>query len=98
MNKCCCDKSPPAFFSRFTFSVSSIAAVLALMVWAPASSAQPQEVTSDKLVEEIITLGTRTKGRTATDLPVPVDVLSDTEMRQTGATEVGRMLQVLALS
>ncbi len=38
------------------------------------------------------------KGRTATDIPVPVDVVGANEMKQTGATEVGRALQALVPS
>ncbi|WP_417625205.1 TonB-dependent receptor plug domain-containing protein [Paremcibacter congregatus] len=49
-------------------------------------------------LEEIVSLGTRAKGRTALETVVPVDVLSGADMRNTGATEVGRMLQTLAPS
>jgi len=56
------------------------------------------EEESAKVVEEIVSLGTRTKGRTALETVVPVDVLSANDMRNTGATEVGRMLQALAPS
>jgi iron complex outermembrane receptor protein len=46
----------------------------------------------DQLIEEVVTIGTRTKGRTAEDLPVPVDVLNAEALTNTGQTEVGRML------
>ena len=49
-------------------------------------------------IEEIVLIGTRTKGRTATETPVPVDVVSAGAMAGTGQTEVGRMLQTLAPS
>ncbi len=49
-------------------------------------------------IEEIVTLGTRKKGRVSTDLAVPVDSLSAEDMVSTGQTEVGRMLQNLAPS
>jgi len=49
-------------------------------------------------VEEIVLIGTRTKGRTATETPVPIDVVSAGAMAATGQTEVGRMLQTLAPS
>lgn len=49
-------------------------------------------------LEEMMVVGTRTKGRTAEDLPVPVDVLNSESLEKTGQTEVGRMLQALAPS
>jgi len=49
-------------------------------------------------LEEVIVTGTRALGRTAEDLPVPVDVLTAQAMTDTGETEVGRMLQRLAPS
>lgn len=52
----------------------------------------------DEIVEVIVTIGTRAPGRTATDSPVPVDVLSSEAMTNTGHTETGRMIQVLAPS
>ncbi len=50
------------------------------------------------LVEEIVSVGTRRKGRTVTDTPVPVDIVSSNAMAATGHSEVGRMLQTLAPS
>ncbi|MBT5331797.1 MAG: TonB-dependent receptor [Porticoccaceae bacterium] len=49
-------------------------------------------------IEEVFVLGSRALGRTAADLPVPVDNLTSEAMETTGQTEVGRMLQVLAPS
>ncbi|MEM1154995.1 MAG: TonB-dependent receptor plug domain-containing protein, partial [Pseudomonadota bacterium] len=49
-------------------------------------------------LEEIVVTGTRAPGRTAEDLPVPVDVLTAQALQDTGETEVGRMLQRLAPS
>lgn len=50
------------------------------------------------VIEEVVVLGTRSPGRTATDSPVPVDALTSEALRDTGHTEVGRMLQSLAPS
>lgn len=47
---------------------------------------------------EIVTLGSRQPGRSAQDIPVPVDSLESEALRATGHTEVGRMLQSLAPS
>jgi len=52
----------------------------------------------DELIEEIVTLGTRSPGRVSADLAVAVDTLSADEMAATGQTEVGRMLQAIAPS
>ncbi|MEO1201926.1 MAG: TonB-dependent receptor [Pseudomonadota bacterium] len=78
---------------RRYLDVASIALIVAS--GAPVSlSAQ----TSDDVLEEIVVLGSRAPGRTAQDLPVPVDTLSSEAMVATGQTEVGRMLQSLAPS
>ncbi len=53
---------------------------------------------ADAPKEELITIGTRTEGRTAIDSPVPVDLIDSEAMATTGATEVGRMLQTLVPS
>lgn len=53
---------------------------------------------ADTPKEELITIGTRTEGRTAIDSPVPVDLIDSEAMEVTGATEVGRMLQTLVPS
>jgi len=53
---------------------------------------------ADNAREELITLGTRTEGRTAVDSPVPVDLIDSDAMKYTGDTEVGRMLQKLVPS
>lgn len=49
-------------------------------------------------IEEVYIVGSRALGRTAEDLPVPVDVLSADSLEKTGQTEVGRMLQMTAPS
>lgn len=54
--------------------------------------------TADIFIEEIVSVGTRSKGRTAVATPVPVDVVGASALASTGQSEVGRMLQVLAPS
>ncbi len=49
-------------------------------------------------MEEIVSIGTRSEGRSAVESPVPVDLITEDAMQATGQTEVGRMLQVLAPS
>jgi len=49
-------------------------------------------------IEEVTVLGSRQAGRSAGDMPVPVDTLSSDALSNSGQTEVGRMLQSLAPS
>ncbi len=59
------------------------------------SFAQTSEEGKDLLaeLEEVVIVGTRRDGRSATDAPVPIDVLSGTEMEAQGSTD---MLDVLS--
>jgi iron complex outermembrane receptor protein len=59
---------------------------------------QNQVFAADGIVDEVVTIGSRTVGRTAVDIAVPVDILSAETLKQTGQTEVGRMLQTVAPS
>ena len=43
----------------------------------------------------VVGVGTRGQGRTVTDSPVPVDVVTEQEIIETGETEVGRIIQAL---
>ena len=71
----------------------AVSAALAGLSHVPSGLAQDQSA-----LEEVVVTGTRAPGRSAEDLPVPVDVLTAEAMAQTGQTEVGRMLQRLAPS
>ncbi|MGH1370935.1 MAG: TonB-dependent receptor plug domain-containing protein [Cellvibrionaceae bacterium] len=75
-----------------------LASMLPLPLAIGAAVAQAQTSSEEEVIEEVVTIGTRTKGRTAEDLPVPVDVLNSEALAKTGHTEVGRMLQSLAPS
>ncbi|HEY2942473.1 MAG TPA: TonB-dependent receptor [Vicinamibacteria bacterium] len=50
---------------------------------------------SAKLEEAVTVTGTRVKGRTATETLAPVDVIDGEAIRATGATETGKILQLL---
>ncbi len=77
----------------------AVSAVMAGQLLSYNSVALAQEKQSaNTTLEEVVIIGSRVKGRTAEDLPVPVDVLSSSAMESTGHTEVGRMLQSLAPS
>ena len=43
----------------------------------------------------MVGVGTRGQGRTVTDSPVPVDVVTEQEIIETGEAEVGRIIQAL---
>ena len=49
-------------------------------------------------LEAVSTLGTRGEARTVIDAPVPIDVLSAAEIKQTGRTETAQMIQAVAPS
>ena len=57
-----------------------------------------QAASLESVLEEVVVVGTRVPGRSAEDLPVPVDVLTADELARTGQTELGRMLQAIAPS
>jgi len=64
----------------------SLLAVVAAAIGLPGQSAVAQE-SEDELIEEVITTGTRSsKPRTASDSPVPVDVLNGDEFNALGST------------
>ena len=70
--------------------------VLIFCVLAPVVSAQetdPAEAVTK--LEEIVVIGSRIEGRSITDSPVPVDLIKQEDMRNTGQLEVGRAIQRL---
>lgn len=77
----------------------SVSAVVALAFVPQNAQAQVAEQNEDSVViEEIITIGTRVKGRTATETAVPVDVIDIDAIEDNGFTELGQLLQALAPS
>ena len=75
-----------------------ILVVLSVIVLFASSLAAQEEEEAPIELEEIITIGTRVPERSRLDSPVPVDVINEDEIRKTGHTEVGRVLQTLAPS
>jgi len=70
-------------------------------VQVPAGGTATQDFTLDRAavaLEEIAVTGSRRTERTAVDQPVPVDILTQEEIRQTGRTETAQILQQLAPS
>ncbi len=78
------------------FKLAPLSAAVGVVVLAAAAS-EPAGAQGDNL-EEMVVVGTRVAGRSAEDLPVPVDTLSAEDLTRTGHTEIGRMLQTLAPS
>ena len=63
-----------------------------------ATEEKPEEEELQTLETEITVTGTRAEGRIATDTPAPVDIIDSEMLRSTGATETGKVLQLLAPS
>jgi iron complex outermembrane receptor protein len=57
-----------------------------------------EEEEEEPFGEEITVTGTRVQGRTATETPAPVDYIGSEAIRKVGATETGKILQLLAPS
>lgn len=74
------------------------AAMLPVLLGTASQTALAQEAAAEQEVEKIDVIGSRVSGRSADDLPVPVDILSAEALANTGQTEVGRMLQAIAPS
>jgi len=56
------------------------------------------EQSHSQLLEEVVSIGTRVKGRTVTETTVPVDILPGEMIQHIGAAELGERLQLLAPS
>ncbi|WP_440874042.1 TonB-dependent receptor domain-containing protein [Thalassotalea sp. PLHSN55] len=79
---------------------TALATLIPLLVGTASQTALAQETpaASEESIEKISIVGSRVAGRSADDLPVPVDILSAEALANTGQTEVGRMLQAIAPS
>ena len=70
--------------------------LLIICVFAPSVAAQESDPTeAPTRLEEIVVIGSRIEGRSITDSPVPVDLIKQEDMRNTGQLEVGRAIQRL---
>lgn len=72
-------------------------AVATILGSLPVTEAVAQQQGAEQ-VEKIAVVGSRVSGRSAEELPVPVDILDAEALQNTGQTEVGRMLQAVAPS
>ena len=70
-----------------------------VQVEAGASLTRDFQLTREPLaLQELAVIGTRAAQRTSTEAPVPVDVLTAAEIKQTGRTETSQIIQALAPS
>ena len=74
--------------SRVLCGVAIGSALLSTSVFAAEEATEEAQAT-----ETISVIGSRVAGRTEADIPVPVDLISSEQLKSTGQTEVGRMLQ-----
>ena len=73
-------------------------AILLGLSGAPLLAQEGESIEEAETIEEVVTIGTRVKGRTATETPSPVDIISAEAFRMSGRTETGQLLQTLAPS
>ena len=71
-------------------STALLSGILATPVLAQSDDNDSVEVVN---IEEIVSIGTRRKGRSAADTPAPVDVITAGEFRQSAATDVQDLLR-----
>jgi len=82
-------KSRPEFARRLLPTAIALG-LLAPATYAPMALGQP---TSNEIVEEIISIGSRRPERSVTDSAVPVDVLSGEEFVNQGYADLDEMLR-----
>ena len=70
----------------------ALLALLALPVGTPSVLAQAVEAGTDAEIEELVVIGSRRQDRSATDLPVPVDVIGGSDFENLGSTDMDVML------
>lgn len=82
-----------------TMKKTTLAALIpALLATGQSAIAAEDTPQAEKKPEAITVVGSRVAGRSADDLPVPVDILSKEALQNTGQIEVGKMLQAIAPS
>lgn len=74
------------------------ASMLSSVSLSAAAQAEAEQAVDQGKVERITTIGSRVNGRTATESPAPIDIISGEQLAATGATELGVALQKSAPS
>jgi iron complex outermembrane recepter protein len=82
-------------FSRLGYQTMSIPATV---IPGGVTTLDALMVESAQVLEAVVAVGTRRPDRTATDAPVPVDVLTAADIQATGLTETAQIIQRLAPS
>lgn len=90
------DESQTTMKNKMGIKTALIPAILSATSHIALAQDQVQEQV--KSIEKISIIGSRVMGRSADDLPVPVDILTAEALENTGQSEVGRMLQAIAPS
>ena len=86
--------------TRAPFKLGFLSASLAAAFMAPGIAIAQDAVNAEtgESIERIVTLGSRVNGRTATESASPIDIISADQLVDTGATELGKALQMSAPS
>ncbi|MCP1338843.1 TonB-dependent receptor [Idiomarina sp. M1R2S28] len=87
--------------SRASFKLGYLAISMSAALAIPGTGFAQQadaNAESDESMERIVTLGSRVNGRTATESASPIDIISAEQLVNTGATELGKALQMSAPS
>ena len=84
-------------FKAWSVGYLSILLVGLLVAGAVADQHGSQPAAEPIQLQELVVVGvgTRGQGRTVTDSPVPVDVVTEQEILETGEAELGRVIQAL---
>ena len=67
------------------------ATAICLFTVLPVSEAVAQA--DDEVVEEIVTVGSRRRGRSATDMPAPVDTIDSEQLANQGSSNISELLR-----
>lgn len=68
---------------------------LAITMALPTLAQDAAKKEDDKQLEEVVVVGSRARGHTATETLAPVDLIDRAKLDSTGALEVGKILQTL---
>jgi len=84
--------------SRASFKLGYLAISMSTALAIPGTGLAQQADANAESMERIVTLGSRVNGRTATESASPIDIISAEQLVNTGATELGKALQMSAPS
>ncbi len=89
---------PEGIFRKHPLHNAVAHALVTGALLAPLSLAVVANEQNPQLLEEVVTLGHRVAGRTATEAAVPIDVIQADSLSKNGLTELGQALQTYAPS